>query len=86
MKTKQKNVNRIPVVNLLGYNRSEKEAVDTALIPLIESGVKFAVLRYEDSFMLQMYSLSEHEQYSILEEIKAEYDFSMGGYDETFFT
>lgn len=70
-------LNNIIIVNTLGYNKREKEAADLALAPMVEAGVKFAVLCFDDGFLLQCHNLSEQEQKSVLDEIVSEYHFCL---------
>lgn len=77
MPTTAYTLENIAIVNTLGYNAKEKEATNLALVPLIEAGVKFAVLCFDDGFMLQCHNLTEQEQKSVLDEIVAEYHFCL---------
>ena len=70
-------LNQIAIVSILGYTTDEKEAVDLALEPMINAGVKFAVLRFEECFLLEMHNLDENEQQSVIDEITAEYNFCL---------
>lgn len=77
MQTTSYSLKDIVIVNTLGYTKREKEAADLAMTPMIEAGVKFAVLCYEDGFMLQMHNLSEIEQQAVIDETISEYNFCL---------
>ena len=77
MSTNRYSLEEIVIINTLGYTKREKEAVDLAMTPMIEAGVKFAVLCFEDGFMLQMHNLNEQEQQAVIDETIAEYNFCL---------
>ena len=77
MPTSRYIVEKIVIINTLGFTKREKEATELALIPMIEAGVKFAVLCFDDGFLLQCHNLSEQEQKSVLDELIEEYHFCL---------
>lgn len=77
MPTNSYSINSIAIVNTLGFNKREKEAANLALNPMIEAGVKFAVLCFDEGFLLQCHNMNEQERKSVLDEIVAEYNFCL---------
>lgn len=67
----------ITKLSLLGYNEGEKEAIEQILSQFAGSGVKFAVLLYNDGFQLRMHNLNKQEQANTVEEITREFNLSV---------
>lgn len=72
-------VNNVAIVNLLGYTRKEKEAVDLSHEAMIDAGIKFAVLFFDGDFKISMHNLTEQEQQAVIDEITSEYNFCVRG-------
>ena len=72
-------VNNVAIVNLLGYTKKEKEAVDLSHEAMIAAGIKFADLFFDGDFKISMHNLDAREQQAVIDEITMEYNFCVRG-------
>ena len=69
----------IEYINLLGYNRKETEAVQSALNPMIRHGKRLVVLYFDGEFKLALHNISDKDGKAVIKRITKEFRFYAEG-------